>query len=141
GLEPIIETTDTRGFVTKEYFDQAGRRIKVEAAISSGVWAVTEYTYDLADRLTQVKDPENKVTSYLLGINGRVREIELPGSSLADHLFDYDARGNMIRANYGQGIVYFNYDEWDRLISVDYPGTLDATYSYAFFDESGANGE
>ncbi|MDD4519255.1 MAG: hypothetical protein PHH90_12295, partial [Limnochordia bacterium] len=125
------EIIDTRGNSVSLEYDLLGRLVKTSQTVTELLNGpklyVTEYQYDLLDRLREVKDPEDLVTRYhyeLLGINRIEMPVRQGGTSqLADQVFTYDNRGNLIAVDYGNGTIEHKYDAWDRSIETLYPAT------------------
>ena len=92
--------------------------------------ALTEYTYDTANRTTQVTAPNNATTSYVYDDLGDLLQESSPDRG--NITYHFDAAGNTTSIIDARGIaVTYSYDTLNRLVTVDYPGTgEDVTYIY-----------
>lgn len=86
-------------------FDLAGHLKKVTTADNSWI----DYEYNQLQQLVKVTDSQGKIFRY-----------------------QYDVNGNCTRAEDENGLVDYEYDLLNRLISVAYPGIIPIRYSYDF---------
>ncbi|MGI6166156.1 MAG: RHS repeat-associated core domain-containing protein, partial [Limnochordia bacterium] len=129
-LEQEVIDTNSNSVILE--YDLAGRLIRtsqnVTEILNGTKEYVTEYQYDLLDRLLEVKGPEGLITRYYYELLG-ISRIEMPVaeggiSQLADQVFTYDNRGNLSAVNYGNGTTEHKYDAWDRSIETLYPASF-----------------
>jgi RHS repeat-associated protein len=86
--------------------------------------AITEYGYDVRDRLSSVTDPVNGTTRYVYDDLGNLISRVSPDTGTT--VFDYDSAGNLAEKIDATGQRFsYSYDALNRLIAVDAPGTAD----------------
>jgi len=137
--------------VTAYSYDDAGRM--TTATLPSGTGIVSTYTYDVADRLTNiahVKGGSTTVASvaYTLDDVGnrtqrvdqqgthtyayddlhRLTSVTYPGPSTTT--YDFDAFGNRTEMVTGAGTTDYTYDDADRLTEVDPPAASPIAYTW-----------
>ncbi len=139
-------------------YDQNGNRVE-QVETHSGVPALetTTYEYDLADRLTEVTYPEERVTYTYDGAGNRETEVTfstVDGALLSSKTLTYNVRNQVTRledsqdlpsaVTYGYdpsgnqtartldsgGVTTFVYDVRDRMIGVTQDAAPVATYGY-----------
>ena len=91
----FVNAGDGKPATTRATHDAFGRLVKVEEALSGApiaAWAATTYAYDAADRITQITDPQNVVTTLKYDFAGRRTGVVRPGATWT---FTYDADGNV----------------------------------------------
>ena len=116
---------------------------------------ITEYRFDLLDRLTEVWDDGEKLAEYVYHSDGTIqREIHGPltkeyaydadrnltrlniqcgGSLLADNRYTYDGNGNRLEKQQLSGTTRYAYDALNQLVKAEYP-----TYGEElFYDRAG----
>ena len=116
---------------------------------------ITEYRFDLLDRLTEVWDDGDKLAEYGYYPDGTIqREIHGPlmkeyaydadrnltglkiqcgGSLLADNRYTYDGNGNRLEKQQLSGTTRYAYDALNQLVKAEYP-----TYGEElFYDRAG----
>ena len=116
---------------------------------------VTEYRFDLLDRLTEVWDDRDKLAEYVYHSDGTIqREIHGPltkeytydadrnltglniqcgDSLLADNHYTYDGNGNRLEKQQLSGTTRYAYDALNQLVKAEYP-----TYGEElFYDRAG----
>ena len=95
--------------------------------------AFTEYAYDDAGNVTSIKDPENRITSYVFdSLNQITAVLQSDNSSIG---YGYDVHGNLIAVTDGSGnVTTFLYDDMGRVMVSTSPDTGMASYIY---DEAG----
>jgi RHS repeat-associated protein len=99
------------GGTTVEYgYDHRGNVTVKRQRFGTGAWAQLSFTYDLADRVTQITYPSGRMVSYTFNTLGRVTQVRTRASSavttwttLASGM-TYEAFGPLLRANYGNGL-------------------------------------
>jgi len=90
---------------------------------------VTNFTYDAADRLVEMKDPAGAMTRYTYDSNGNISSITDPLGRV--RMFEYNDRDQLLSRTDGAGRNRtYEYDEADRLISTTSPGGDTTTYTY-----------
>ncbi len=122
----VTTTTDQEGNVTKTYTDGWGRTIRT-VSDPTGINAITEFTYNLINQLTEVRPP-----NYF----------NPPSGSVANDWvinYTYDALGNMTsKTSNDFGTVNYAYDEASRLrFSQDANQLLVDQVAYITYDELG----
>lgn len=92
--------------------------------------ALAQNTYDVADRLITVTDPNGNTTNYSYDDLGNLESESSPDTGLTQ--VTYDAAGNLATKTDAKGqVVSYTYDAANRLLSVDAPGTADdLVYTY-----------
>jgi RHS repeat-associated protein len=169
------QTTDPNGNKTKYYYDPHRLVRKVKDALGNNVAAtytadfnvathtaasgsVTEYGYNVANRLTSSKlatgatsrweypgagqpnefypskaiDPRGNATSLAYDPNGNVREITNAASSQNKAFYTYNPNGTVATATDFKGnVISYGYDGQGNLTSVNNPAPLgDTSYTY-----------
>jgi YD repeat-containing protein len=102
-----------------------------EYSDASTLYATTQYFYDAADRLRQVKDAQSNTTSIQYDWLGRKTGMDDPDMGV--WTYAYDSRGNMASQIDARGEeLTFAYDDLSRLIRKTDENTLtpDTTYTY-----------
>ena len=147
----LISVTDWNSNSTAYAYDDAGRM--TTATLPSGTGIVSTYTFDDADRLTNiahVKGGSTTVASvaYTLDDVGnrtqrvdqqgthtyayddlhRLTSVTYPGPSTTT--YDFDGFGNRIEMVTGAGTTDYTYDDADRLTSVDPPAASPIAYTW-----------
>lgn len=127
--------------ITEKSYDANGRVTLVKTAVGTPEQA-SEVTkaYTANGRTAYVVDAENNRTTFVYDGFDRLRQTQYPGttkganaSNAADYeQLTYDANGNMIQRRLRDGqIIVYSYDNLDRIILKNLPGTEpDVTYSY-----------
>ncbi len=103
----------------------------------------TTYTYDLLNQITAVTDAKKNATTVTYDLLGRRLTINNPDTGLTT--YTYDANGNVTTketANLRTGAKKIGYNyEYNRLVKIDYPDSVDVEYTYGASNEAGeANG-
>lgn len=96
---------------TVEYgYDHRGNVTTKRQRIGTGAWLTQSYTYDLADRRTQITYPSGRQVNYTWNTLGRVTQVRTRASAsvttwttLASGM-TYEAFGALTGANYGNGL-------------------------------------
>lgn len=136
--ENTVTTTPPEGGQVREKIDGLGRTVEVSEHDGSS-WVTSSYSYDLADNLTSVSDPEGNTINYTYNMAGWRLTQDDPNRGTAQ--FGYDPTGNQtstIDAEANE--VHMIYDPLGRPIErrADSPtGTLLASWEY---DEPGELG-
>ncbi|MCG8460204.1 MAG: hypothetical protein MI919_28300, partial [Holophagales bacterium] len=97
---------------------------------AGGGTLVTSYQYDVQDHLTQIRDGEGTVTTYVYSDRDLMTsEISEVSGTTA---YTYSPNGEQLTKTDARGITEIRtYDALDRVTFVDYPGaTLDITHTY-----------
>jgi RHS repeat-associated protein len=132
-------STNTRGLITRNFFDAFGRLIQVQEPNSDNtVYATTHYTYDILGNLTQVQDAANNTTS--MTYNGLSRKTGMTDPDMGAWSYVYDNNGNLTTQTDAKGqTITMIYDTMNRLTNKNYPsgsGMTNIVYTY----DSTANG-
>jgi RHS repeat-associated protein len=89
----------------------------------------TVYTYDGNRNLTNVADPNRRVTTYTYDLANQLNRITQPDGTHSD--YGYDADGNVIaQTNALTQTTHYSYDVFERLISSTDPLTRTTVYTY-----------
>lgn len=99
-------------------YDALHRLVRTEQTLSGapGGVATTSYTYDAADNLTSVTDPNGNTTTYRYDDFRRLAREESPVSGVTEHA--YDPAGNLVSTIDARGAISTRtYDPADRLLS------------------------
>ena len=120
---------DGRGSVTDFDYDSL-KRLLGSTRDLGGIGELTRYTYDVADRMTAVIDPNGGVTAYQYNDLGNLLTTTSPDTGMTHNA--YDDAGNLISMQDARGQMFlYSYDALNRLTGVDAPGTDDdTTYIY-----------
>jgi RHS repeat-associated protein len=109
GVGHLSSVTDATG-TTSFAYDHRGNLIARRQTIGSGT-ADLAYTYDLADRITQIVYPSGRLVAYAHDSKGRVTGVQTKASSsdpswttLASSM-TYEPRGSITGAQYGNGLA------------------------------------
>ena len=131
---------DARGYLTSYTFDGHERTTRIQEfshTYFGGLpYATTHYTYDALDRLVQVTDTEDNVTTVTYDSLGRKTAMDDP--DLGQRAYTYDDNDNLVTQTDARGVVITTtWDAWDRPTSKTYSdGTPPVTFTY----DQGANG-
>ncbi len=92
--------------------------------------ALTQYGYYVNNKLTSVIDANNGATIYVHDDLGNLLSQTSPDTGLTT--FTHDAAGNVLTKTDAKGQLFsYSYDVYNRIISVDAPGTEDdISYNY-----------
>lgn len=139
--------TNTNGIATNSESDAFGRTIQITEHNGAASF-VTDYVYDVNDRLTTVKDsaaPRN-ITNLTYDWLGQKQTIDDP--DMGQWAYAYDAVGNLLRQTDANGkSVCFGYDALNRVTSkTARNGSTCAasvlyTVSYGYDEGTGAQGQ
>lgn len=152
GYDPVgrLATADRNGRLVAYAYDDAGRPTTVTypggvGSVGYGYdaagrldtiidWAgrITSFDYDAASRLTAVARPNGVATAYGYDDADRTTSI-VHGRAGADVLalaYGYDDADRLTSLTDDTGAATFTYDDLNRLLTADYPGTDDYTYAY-----------
>jgi RHS repeat-associated protein len=136
----LDKITDGNGTVTDYSYDALKRLVATTQDLggtdTSTQNALTQYGYDVGDHLISVIDPNNGNTTYVYDDLGNLLSQTSPDTGTTT--FTHDAAGNVLTRLDAKGQSFaYNYDAFNRLTSLDVPGTVDdITYTY----DSCANG-
>jgi len=123
GMGRLTQITDSSG-TTHYQYDSRGNVIQETRTIEAQSYT-TQYSYDLANNLTQMIYPSGRIVSYSLDNTGRIRAINTQEDALAPMQtvvedVTYLPFGPVNRLTYGNGVVRtLNHDQAHRLSSVD----------------------
>ena len=110
------------------------------------IYATAVYTYDVVDRLTQVKDPGGATTVITYNLAGW--KVQMSDPDMGTWTYAYDAAGNLKRQTDARGrTLCYSYDALERLRYVHEDTTLPkdcqsglvwvATHEYDAYDPAG----
>ena len=152
-LGRLTAVVDPNGLTTTFEYDKAGNLILTTDAESNS----TYYAYDHANRLTDVVDALGHQTSYTHNALGNVLTVTDAKNNTTTHTYDsagrlfkvvdpgghttqygYDKNGNLIEKitpnEYGDPAgadpIDYSYDQYNQLISIDYPDGEIVTFIY-----------
>ena len=118
GVGRLCRVEDDSGIQTLEY-DGFGNIVRV-TRIELGIDYVTEYEYDLEDRVTAIVYPSGRRVEYQRDILGRVTEVRAEVAGQMQPMLSnitYRADGQIISAEYGNGLAELReYDGQGRLV-------------------------
>jgi RHS repeat-associated protein len=104
-LSRVVDAT-----TTIEYrYDHRGNTITKRQRIDADAWLQLSFTYDLADRRTQITYPSGRIVNYTFNTLGRVTQVRTKANASATAWttvasgMTYEAFGSLTRANYGNG--------------------------------------
>jgi len=121
GLGRLCRVVDESGVQVFEY-DGFGNIVRVTRT-ELGVDYVTEYEYDLEDRITAIVYPSGRRVEYDRDILGRVSEVRAEVAGQMQTILSnitYRADGQVLTAEHGNGLVELReYDQQGRLLSTD----------------------
>lgn len=121
--------TDNGGNYQTAVYDLAGNILQARSFPGGSVQRLTQYSYDLRNRLTQVISPLNETTSYLYDASGNLKKITAPNSS--ETLFVYDPRNRAIQKTLPEGGTHiFSYDKNNNLTQQTDPNGNIRTFVY-----------
>jgi RHS repeat-associated protein len=129
----LDQSTDGEGKITDYSYDGL-RRLLDSTRDLGGLGALTQYDYDVSDRLTSVIDPNNGTTGYQYDDLGNLLQTTSPDTGTT--VYTYDAAGNVKTKTTASGtadavILNYSYDALNRLVSVTTPNVSDdITYTY-----------
>jgi YD repeat-containing protein len=96
---------------TVEYgYDHRGNVTTKRQRIGTGAWLTQSFTYDLADRRTQITYPSGRIVNYTWNTLGRVTQVRTKASSAVTAWttlssgHSYESFGAITGANYGNGL-------------------------------------
>jgi len=131
-----LTATDPRGIVTTSTYDGLNRvKQVVQDSAVGGIQATTQFTYDIRDKLTQVKDPKLLNTTYTYNGYGDLLTQVSPDTGTTTHT--YDAAGRLATTTDARGVtVTHSYDGLGRLTTLDYPTASPDRDVAFFYDET-----
>jgi YD repeat-containing protein len=136
-------STDPDGRSTRQIADSLGRLSKVQEYAQEGsnqvLYATTQYSYDVADRMTSVLDAEGNSTDLSYDWLGRKKGMDDPDVGVWTYL--YDSLGNLSQQtdNRSQDLV-FSYATLGRLTQKKDLDTDNVLASYAYGATAGEIG-
>ena len=126
--------TDAKN-VTTDYSYDSLKKLTAVVGDSSGSDpntqdTLTEYVYDVADRLVQVKAPNDASTNYIYDDLGNLLQETSPDRGTIKYTYDF--AGNVKTVTDARNITAaYTYDGLSRVTSIDYPGDAeDITFVY-----------
>ncbi|RKZ61720.1 MAG: hypothetical protein DRQ44_11555, partial [Gammaproteobacteria bacterium] len=122
--------TDGEGSATDYSYDGL-RRLLTETQNIGGMNALTQYGYDVADRINSVTAPNNGTTTYQYDDLGNLLQTTSPDTGTT--VYSYDKAGNIKTKTVASGsaeaiTLSYNYDALNRLTSVVTPTPADNIY-------------
>lgn len=158
----LISETDEDGYVTEHTYDALNRLSGTDYNGTKQVsylynqtgelvemtdWnGTTTISRDLLNRISEVKDHNNRTTGYTWDAQNNLISITYP-ENMGTAVYTYDRAGNQLTATDPKGDTYtFTYDEADNLTSKLYPNGEMERYQYdglrqlIRMDEYGLNG-
>ncbi len=141
GIDRLCQISDESGVTTYEYdpWGNVTQTSKQEIDNTTGQGTVfgtfiTQYQYDVANRISQITYPGGRVVNYQRDAIGRIDGVstQVPGESVKDVLLSrtYRADGQWTEQEMGNGLVHSKtYDQQGRLAS-HIAGSYSRTYQY-----------
>ncbi len=141
GIDRLCQITDESGVTAYEYdpWGNVTQTSKQEIDNTTGQGTVfgtfiTQYQYDVANRISQITYPGGRVVNYQRDAIGRIDGVstQVPGESVKDVLLSrtYRADGQWTEQEMGNGLVHSKtYDQQGRLAS-HIAGSYSRTYQY-----------
>jgi RHS repeat-associated protein len=121
-----LTVTDPLGRILDNSHDPLNRlKLTVQDAddgnpTTTNIKATVQYTYDAADNLRRVIDPNKLVTDYTYDSLNNLKRIDNPDAGTTG--YDYDDGGNRIRQVDARGVeTVYRYDALNRLTFIEYP--------------------
>ena len=112
-----VAVIDPKGHAKHQVSDRDGNLIRVRDFTGTGPWTFygeTQYTYDVRNNLTEVKDAANNLTRLTYDWLGRKTELNDP--DMGRWLYFYDTFSNLTRQQDAKGqSTCFSYDPLNRL--------------------------
>ena len=152
-----VNSTGTPAVATTFAYDNNGNQTVAQAPLARN----TENTYDELNRLTQITDAANGVTSFVYDANDNLISVTDPRSLVTSYVYDgfgdlmsqvspdtgttsnaYDSAGNLSTSTDVRGAVTtYTYDSMNRAVSVTYSlgGISDQVIAFTY--DSGAFGK
>lgn len=134
----LDKSTDGNGVITGYGYDALRRLLTITRDLDgtepSTANALTQYAYDVADRLTTVTDPGAGATTYRYDDLGNLLATTSPDTGVTT--YSYDAAGNVLRKTLASGTpesvtLTYSYDALNRLTGVTTPDPqADLAYTY-----------
>ncbi len=128
--------------VTKTAYDEIGRAVFNSQDVGDGKQLIMHYGYDQKGFLTNTTvsgvEVDGTISSYSTGYTpdrrSRVETVTHPNGTV--QVYEYDARGNVIKSTFGDYVEEFEYDLNNNLLSVKHGGDVVRTYSYDGLDRA-----
>ncbi len=119
----FTEATDANRNVKRRFLDAFNNVVRVEE-VTQQATLTTRYTYDVANQLRTIDDPESNRTTIDFDLLGRRTRLVDPDSG--EKFFeDYDLAGNLRRERSLAGTTTLEYDALNRLTKRTSPGMVD----------------
>ena len=114
GQDNVVQSTDSRGTVSRSRYDGADRLVERVDAFGSAVAETTRFTYDNANNLLSVEDARGSVTRY--GYDAVYRNTSVTDANGERYQTSYDRRGLPFSTLDPLGRAYtFTYDALGRM--------------------------
>ena len=132
----LVQVTNPLSAVKDYTYDSLNRVLQAGEQQTDTVTAETNYAYDINDNLTQVADPEGRVTAYTYDDANRLVKEVSPDTGTTTYL--YDDAGNLTTKTTEDGaVIQYTYDVLGRMLTTEYSDTdLDIIFTY----DEGENG-
>jgi YD repeat-containing protein len=124
-------TTDPNGNAKNQTTDGLGRVAQVQEFSDGSLYSTTQYSYDIADRLTKTMDAQENVSTITYNQLGQKTGMHDP--DMGDWAYQYDPLGRMIQQTDARGqSLSFTYDDLGRMLQkIDTASNaVLATYTY-----------
>jgi RHS repeat-associated protein len=128
-----VAVTNQHGFISRYYYDAFGQVVKVEEPNeSNGIYATTNYTYDVLGNLTQLVDNTSNTTT--MTYDWLSRKTAMTDPDMGSWSYGYDNNGNLISQTDAKSqTITMVYDTMNRLTNKNYPqgsGMTNVVYTY-----------
>ena len=123
GIGRMASVTDDSGSTVYRH-DARGNIVRVETVVGAQTY-VTEYGYDLADRMIQMVYPSGRIVDYARDAIGRVIDVSTRANLLATPVAlaagaTYEAFGGLDALAYGNGVTLaLGHDLNGRMVAMD----------------------
>lgn len=133
--DQLQSMTAVDGRTTSYGYDLAERLVEVQEA---GYPAPTRLTYDSFDNLKTLTRPNGATTTYHYDRLNRVTHVQYPGGD--SESLSYDERGRIDQWHRGSLVVFYEYDDLDRVVRMHCPETGDAPSGSPSSETRASNG-
>lgn len=105
-------------------YDAVGNRI-----LMTDTFGITQHTYDDLNRLTQVRDPNNRIVGYEYDGNGNRTSLTYPDNKLVRYSYDPINQMTAVQ-DWNSRMTYYGYDAANRPITSTLPNSVTSSYTF-----------